>query len=88
MRASNYRRRGMKNPTSEPVAGNGLLNRRMLLSRGARPGVAPHPDRLAQARRGDEDNLKSGLVYYVLRNNIRSVRRRSPASLVRLKHQI
>ena len=35
MRASNYRRRGVKDPTSEPVAGNGLLNRRMLLGRGA-----------------------------------------------------
>ena len=35
MRISNYRRRGTKDPTSEAVAGNGLLNRRMLLGRGA-----------------------------------------------------
>src|SRR6266568_531329 len=35
MRTSNYRRRGTKDPTSDAVAGNGLLNRRMLLGRGA-----------------------------------------------------
>ena len=35
MRTSNYRRRGTKDPTSEAVAGNGLLNRRVLLGRGA-----------------------------------------------------
>ena len=35
MRISNYRRRGTKDPTSEAVAGNGVLNRRMLLGRGA-----------------------------------------------------
>src|SRR5260370_46661 len=32
---SNYRRRGTKDSTSEAVAGNGVLNRRMLLGRGA-----------------------------------------------------
>jgi len=35
MRTSGYSRRGTKDPTSEAVAGNGLLNRRMLLGRGA-----------------------------------------------------
>src|SRR5712692_5647680 len=35
MRTSSYSRRGTKDPTSEAVAGNGLLNRRMLLGRGA-----------------------------------------------------
>ena len=35
MRTSTYRHRGTKGPTSEAVAGNGLLNRRMLLGGGA-----------------------------------------------------